>query len=99
MRSNTQAPLSNRRLLTPRCRAALVLAALAFVALASGRASAQTETGAQRADDPAAPPPLRYIPDDVRRQLDAESRDVKERVKLSLQLAEDRLTRADAAAI
>jgi hypothetical protein len=97
MRSNTQAPFSNGRLLTPRRRAALLLAALAFVALASGRASAQTDTAAQRADDPAAPPPLRYIPDDVRRQLDADARDVKERVKLSLQLAEDRLTRAAAA--
>jgi hypothetical protein len=71
-------------------------AALAFVALATGSAAAQTDANAQRADDPAAPP-LRYVPDDVRRQLDAEARDVKARTKLSLQFAEDRLTRAAAA--
>ena len=98
MRSNTYAPLSNSHSLTPARRAAFLFVALAFVALASAVASAQTEANAQRADEPTAPPPLRYIPDDVRRQLDAESRDVKERVKLSLQLADERLTRANAAA-
>jgi hypothetical protein len=74
-----------------------LFAALVFVALAFSEAAAQTDANAQRADDLAAPPPLRYVPDDVRRQLDAESRDVKARTKLSLQLAEDRLTRAAAA--
>jgi hypothetical protein len=82
--------------LTPARRAALLFAALAFVALATGSAAAQTDANAQRADDPAAPP-LRYVPDDVRRQLDAEAHDVKARTKLSLQFAEDRLTRAAAA--
>lgn len=98
MRSNTYAPFSNGRLLTPGRRAALLFVALAFVALASGRVSAQTDAAAQHSDDPAAPPPLRYVPDDVRRQLDAESHDVKERVKLSLQLADERLTHAIASA-
>lgn len=74
-----------------------MLAALAFVALAFGDAAAQTDASAQRADDAAGAPPLRYVPDDVRRQLDAEARDVKARTKLSLQLAEDRLARATAA--
>jgi hypothetical protein len=97
MRSNTYAPLSNGRPLTQARRAALLFAALVFVALAFGEAAAQTDANAQRADDPAAPPPLRYVPDDVRRQLDAEARDVKARTKLSLQLADDRLTRAAAA--
>jgi hypothetical protein len=83
--------------LTQARRAALLFAALVFVALAFSEATAQTDANAQRADDPAAPPPLRYVPDDVRRQLDAEARDVKARTKLSLQFAEDRLTRAAAA--
>ena len=97
MRRKINAPLSNGRPLTPARRAALLFAALVFVALAFSEAAAQTDANAQRADDLAAPPPLRYVPDDVRRQLDAESRDVKARTKLSLQLAEDRLTRAAAA--
>ena len=97
MKSNTYAPLSNGRTSAPARRAAVVLAALALVALAAGSAAAQTDAVAQRAEDPAAPPPLRYVPDDVRRQLDAEARDVKARTKLSLQLAEDRLARASAA--
>ena len=74
-----------------------MLAALAFVALAFGDAAAQTDAAAQRADEPSAAPPLRYVPDDVRRQLDAEARDVKARIKLGLQLAEDRLARASVA--
>jgi hypothetical protein len=97
MRRKTNAPLSNGRPLTQARRAALLFAALVLVALATGSVAAQTDANAQRADDPAAPPPLRYVPDDVRRQLDAESRDVKARTKLSLQFAEDRLTRAAAA--
>ena len=71
-----------------------MFAALAFVALAFGDAAAQTEASAQRADEPTAAPPLRYVPDDVRRQLEGEARDVKARTKLGLQLAEDRLARA-----
>lgn len=74
-----------------------MFAALAFVALAFGDAAAQTDAGARSADDTAAAPPLRYVPDDVRRQLDTEARDVKARTKLALQLAEDRLARASAA--
>lgn len=97
MRRKTNAPLSNGRPLTPARRAAILFAALVFVALATGSAVAQTDASAQRADDLAAPPPLRYVPDDVRRQLDAEASDVKARTKLSIQLAEDRLTRAAAA--
>lgn len=97
MRRNTSAPLSNGRRSTRPRQAALILAALAFVALACGDAAAQTDANAQRADDAAGAPPLRYVPDDVRRQLDTEARDVKARTKLSLQLAEDRLARATAA--
>jgi hypothetical protein len=74
-----------------------MFAALALVVLACADASAQTDAGAQREDAPTAAPPLRYVPDDVRRQLDAEARDVKARTKLGLQLAEERLARATAA--
>lgn len=74
-----------------------MFAALAFVALAFSDAPAQTDANAQRADDVTGAPPLRYVPDDVRRQLEAEARDVKARTKLALQLAEDRLARASAA--
>ncbi|HVF66049.1 MAG TPA: hypothetical protein VM914_00190 [Pyrinomonadaceae bacterium] len=97
MRRNTSAPLSDGRRSTRPRQAALVLAALAFFALACGEAAAQTDANAQREDGPTAAPPLRYVPDDVRRQLDAEARDVKARTKLALQLAEDRLARASVA--
>lgn len=95
MRRITGAPLSDGRRSTRPRQAALLLAALAFVALACGEAAAQTDS--QREDSPSAAPPLRYVPDDVRRQLDAEARDVKARTKLALQLAEDRLARASVA--
>jgi hypothetical protein len=106
MRSKTLAPLSHGR--STARDAARFLAALAFAALAFGTASAQDDRATQRAGDAAAPrggdevfaaaaPPLRYLPDDVRRQLEAEARDPKARSRLSLQLAEDRLARAAAA--
>jgi hypothetical protein len=97
MRRNTDAPLSNGRRPTPPSHAILFFAALALVALASAQAAAQGDAQAQRSDEPAAAPPMRYVPDDVRRQLDAEARDVKARTKLGLQLAEERLARATTA--
>jgi hypothetical protein len=96
MKCKTNALLSNGRRPAPARRAALACAALAFVALAFGDAAAQADGGPQRADDLAGAPPLRYVPDDVRRQLDTEARDVKARTKLSLQLADERLARAAA---
>jgi hypothetical protein len=97
MNGKTNALLSNGRQSASARHAAFMLAALAFVALAFGGASAQADSS-QRPDDPPAPPPLRYVPDDIKRQLDAEARDVKARTKLSLQLADERLVRATAAA-
>lgn len=97
MRRNMNAPLSNGRRPAPSRHAILFFAALAFVALASAEAAAQGDAQAQRSDEPAAAPPMRYVPDDVRRQLDTEARDVKARTKLGLQLAEDRLARATVA--
>jgi hypothetical protein len=99
MRCKTNAPLSDGRHLAAARNATLALAALAFVALAFGDATAQTESATQRSDEQVAgAPPMRYVPDDVRRQLDAESHDVKARTRLSLQLADERLARASAAA-
>jgi hypothetical protein len=109
MRSKTLAPLSHGRSSTHARDAARLFAALAFVALAFGPASAQKDQTPQRPDDSAqsrgggdepivaAAPPLRYLPDDVRRQLDAEASDPKARSRLSIQLAEERLARAAAA--
>lgn len=101
MNRETDAALSHGRPFSTNARgAALMLAALALVALACVGASAQTEAATQQRggdDSPAAPPPLRYVPDGVRRQLDAEARDVKARSRLGLQLADECLTRASAA--
>ncbi len=96
MNSKTYALLSNGRHSTSARQAAFMFAALVFVALAFGDAAAQTDAAAQRTDDPPGAPPMRYVPEDVRRRLDAESRDVKARTRLSLQLAEERLARASA---
>jgi hypothetical protein len=77
--------------------AARVVVALALVMLAFGDALAQQaqETASQQKPDnvTAAPPPMRYIPDEVRRELDAE-RDPKARTRLALDLAEERLAHA-----
>jgi hypothetical protein len=65
----------------------------AVFALACGEALAQSQESArQHGEDLSAPPPMRYLPDDVRKQLEAE-RDPRARTRLSLELAEDRLAR------
>jgi hypothetical protein len=83
-------------------RAAL---ALAFVTLASAYALAQPAQDAaaqQKPDDVAgqkadevtnAPPPMLYLPEEVRRRLEGEG-DLKARTHLALDLAEERLARA-----
>lgn len=43
-----------------------------------------------------APPPLKFIPSDLRARLAAEDKDMKDRTKLSIQLAGERLTSAEA---
>ncbi|MDT5294865.1 MAG: hypothetical protein QOJ76_1745 [Acidobacteriota bacterium] len=64
---------------------------LALLALACGDALAQEPTTQQQRDD--GPPPMRYLPEDVRRRLDGEH-DPKARTRLSLEIAEERLTLA-----
>jgi hypothetical protein len=64
--------------------------AFACAVLACGEAVAQ---GQQPQREDTAPPPMRYLPEEVRQRLDAEH-DLKNRTRLSLELAEERLTRA-----
>lgn len=74
---------------------ARALVVVAIVALACGEAlgqEAEKQQQQQRQDEITAPPPMLYIPDDVRNKLQAE-RDPKERTRLSLELAEEHLAR------
>jgi hypothetical protein len=64
---------------------------LALLAFACGDAPAQDATAAQQRED--GPPPMRYMPEDVRRRLDGE-RDPKARARLSMEIAEERLALA-----
>src|SRR5437764_68975 len=68
---------------------------VALFALVCGEALAQEAAAQKQQTDgtPSAPPPMRYIPDDVRRRLEAERDDPKARTRLSLELAEERLAR------
>ena len=71
---------------------ARVLVMLACVALAGGQARGR-DTAARLQDD-GAPPPMRYLPEEARAKLSA-VRDLKTRTRLSLELAEERITLAD----
>lgn len=67
---------------------------LALLALACAESNAQPGLVTQPQEDSAAPP-MRHIPDAVRRQL-AEERDIKSRTRLSLELADAALARSAA---
>jgi hypothetical protein len=73
----------------PRASGLLILVTL--LAVACGEARAQEATEQQRDDGP---PPLRYLPQDVRGRLDAE-RDPKARARLGMLVAEECLMRAE----
>jgi hypothetical protein len=66
---------------------------LTLAALACGVAAAQ-EPGAADPLRDEGPPPLRYLPVDVRSRLEAE-RDPKDRAKLAMQICEERLLLAE----
>lgn len=66
------------------------LALVALVALACGEALAQEQAQQQREDGP---PPMRYLPEDVRSRLEAVL-DPKARARLCMEIAEERLARA-----
>jgi hypothetical protein len=72
-------------------RAARTLFALACLALACAGANAQD--AATRHQEDGAPPPMRYVPEELRAQLSA-ARDMKARTRLSLELADAQITRA-----
>jgi hypothetical protein len=71
------------------------LALCALVALACGEALAQegAASAAQASQREDGPPPMRYLPDDVRRRVEAE-RDPKARARVGMEIAEERLARA-----
>lgn len=72
--------------------AARAFIVVAFVALACAPGHAQPQGPTAQQQDDAAPPPMRHIPDDLRRQLDA-TRDLKARTRLSLDFADAAITR------
>ncbi|HLM56311.1 MAG TPA: hypothetical protein VK422_09360 [Pyrinomonadaceae bacterium] len=77
-----------------RASSARTLCALALIALACAAAQAQDGATARRQNpEDAEPPPMRYIPQDVRAKLSA-ARDDKERTRLSIEQAEQRLENA-----
>lgn len=85
------------------CAPAAAYAARAFffaalLACACAEAAAQPQDAAQRTPAPqeAAPPPMRYLPEEARAKLAAEGNDLKDRTKLSIELAEQRLAGAAA---
>lgn len=80
---------------SPLRRAALLWATLLLCGCAEAAAQGQpAPTPAQKRED-AAPPPMRYLPEETRTRL-AAARDLKARTRLSLELAEARLVSADA---
>jgi hypothetical protein len=79
---------------TARTPGGRVSATLVLIFTLLACASAQAQDGAepkpQREDGP---PPLRYMPSDVRQRLEG-TRDAKSRARLSMEIAEERLARA-----
>jgi hypothetical protein len=77
--------------------AARALLFIALLACACVEAAGQTPAAAPRpAREDAAPPPMRYLPEETRAKLAAAARDMKDRTKLSIELAEARLNSAAA---
>jgi hypothetical protein len=70
---------------------ASVTLVLIFTLLACG--GAQAQDGAQKPQREAGPPPLRFIPPDVRQRLEG-AKDAKARARLSMEIAEERLARS-----
>lgn len=77
-----------------RRRAAGILTLLTLLAVACGEAYAQDAAAQQQPPRDEGPPPLRYVPQDLRGRLDAE-RDPKARARLGMLIAEECLTRAE----
>jgi hypothetical protein len=87
----------NRKRFTPTQTGKLsahALVAFAIVTLAFGDAAAQEKSQQQQQQSSDCPPPMRYIPDDLRQKLDAE-RDPKARTRVSIEVMEEKLSSAD----
>ena len=76
--------------LRPRATGLLIL--MTLLAVACGEARAQEAQAPQQRDE--GPPPLRYLPQDVRGRLEAE-RDPKARARLGMLIAEECLMKAE----
>jgi hypothetical protein len=85
-----RSPEQNSPARTTSGRASLTLALILTLA-----ACAQAQDGAQqpKPQREAGPPPMRYMPPDVRQRLE-DAKDAKARARLSMEIAEERLARA-----
>jgi hypothetical protein len=93
METNRSARQTARPHAAGRREAARLLILLTLVALACGEARAQEAATPQQQLHEEGPPPMRYLPVDLRGRLDAE-RDPKERARLGMLIAEECLARA-----
>ncbi|MET0622952.1 MAG: hypothetical protein ABW250_08230, partial [Pyrinomonadaceae bacterium] len=91
METNRSARQTARTHAANRRQTARLLILLTLVALACGEARAQEAATLQQRED--GPPPMRYLPVELRGRLDAE-RDPKERARLGMLIAEECLNRA-----
>lgn len=74
-------------------RLAVALVLLVLIACASFAAFGQAQRAGKQRED-IGPPPLKYLPEEVRSQLASEKK-LKNRTRLSIKLADERLTRAE----
>jgi hypothetical protein len=75
---------------TTRCASTTLVLIFTLLACAGARAQDGAAPQPQREDGP---PPLRYMPPDVRQRLEG-AKDAKARARLSMEIAEERLARA-----
>lgn len=94
MNKNRSAMLTPEPPAAARRRTSRLILLLALVALAYAEAGAQDATAPQQTpQEEGGPPPMRYLPSEVRGRLDAE-RDPKARARLGMLIAEECLERA-----
>ena len=91
MKTNRSATLSSEPTAAARLRTTRLLLLLTLLALGCAAAAAQEPDAPQPRED--GPPPMRYVPQDVRGRLEA-TRDAKERARLAMLICEERLTLA-----
>ncbi|HJQ32603.1 MAG TPA: hypothetical protein VJ866_10505 [Pyrinomonadaceae bacterium] len=87
------APTRCGRLSTHTLALAALFAFACHAALAQEPAPQQQQDASAQQQRDEGPPPMRYLPEDVRRRVEAE-RDLKDRAKLGMLIAEERLEHA-----